>query len=886
MDFGGIYHAVGFAIFTVTFAYLYAGNRKTIQDARSLAHRIEITAKLNEEEIIRKRRNEVLSRPVSIKVDSIRMSREDWNIEEDEPEDDSKEYEDMGYVYDQLQMANGNSAPKEKIEISDTKKQQKSIPKSSSSSLQNYHEMYHLYYEDKDMQQNPESGYLYHLTKKNIDSMRNSREISSDDEKRVTFNDERHIHDDEYQQDWNVRFQKVMGTIRNFTQTTPLSERIQGNLNLLYLSKDFLFTAQLYGKIIISESQLPPSEKTIKPFENKGVLGGEKYVTRGILFKFACDHNNLFGSDHAAAKVAGHELKGVISYLNCGIPDLNVPLMCLVDYRGFRLIAMSILPIRDDTIIYGTCDAGRTIHSSDRKFNLRMKKAALKLNIKPHRVGPSILYSPADLEGHKGSDGNYYLLDFSRVFPPEAPVTGVKNAHLSNLLRPEFVASYPMPLCSDAFAGFIRNSHTTENQEVIQATNHLLKVLLPKFVRGELMSQMEEARQQGILEDFRLTEAIHRNGINCRYLGLVRKHTKDIEFKSIILVEIIARVFKNNLKQKLRNKMKILRKPVEEPYRRLVVNYLNLIFGNTVESDQYWNFNLKVDCQKSFLLSLKPKEADSNHIFKPRVFGEIDTNFMQTLLMRIQKLTGIGFSNRINNPAIFNLEKPFFDTDLEVMPLRIKHMNVVNFAEGFFFEYEGLTKRVSDPDAASRFYSAAISKFEEALDSNPNNKEILLNVALTWTLQLEDEFHQELAQGQYFPLQHVAVMKATEYYLRAISAPPKYDSHSLFMYAHFVERCGNHEAAEEYYLQSLEVDPNNSACLFQYGNFLSQRSLDDDAEKFFIKSSENTKGQAIYEWDYWGSPREFPEKSEIIPVPIQSPGKNHRRKVSLSRMEL
>lgn len=46
------------------------------------------------------------------------------------------------------------------------------------------------------------------------------------------------------------------------------------------------------------------------------------------------DHKGLFGSDFAAAKVAGHELKGVISYLNCRIPDLNVPLMCLVDYRG------------------------------------------------------------------------------------------------------------------------------------------------------------------------------------------------------------------------------------------------------------------------------------------------------------------------------------------------------------------------------------------------------------------------------------------------------------------------------------------------------------------------------------------------------------------------
>lgn len=70
------------------------------------------------------------------------------------------------------------------------------------------------------------------------------------------------------------------------------------------------------------------------------------------------DYNGLFGSEHAAAKVAGNELKGLISYFNCKIQDLNVPLMALVDYRGFRLIAMSILPCSSETIIYGSCDAG------------------------------------------------------------------------------------------------------------------------------------------------------------------------------------------------------------------------------------------------------------------------------------------------------------------------------------------------------------------------------------------------------------------------------------------------------------------------------------------------------------------------------------------------
>ena len=39
--------------------------------------------------------------------------------------------------------------------------------------------------------------------------------------------------------------------------------------------------------------------------------GGEKYIVANIMFKFALDSSNVLGSDYAATKVAGHELKGI-----------------------------------------------------------------------------------------------------------------------------------------------------------------------------------------------------------------------------------------------------------------------------------------------------------------------------------------------------------------------------------------------------------------------------------------------------------------------------------------------------------------------------------------------------------------------------------------------
>ena len=89
----------------------------------------------------------------------------------------------------------------------------------------------------------------------------------------------------------------------------------------------------MYGKIIISEVFLPYKQKTIKPISIGGVAGGEKYIHRGILFKFAMDWEGLYGGDEYSAKVASHELKGLARYFSCAVRGLHFPLMALIDYR-------------------------------------------------------------------------------------------------------------------------------------------------------------------------------------------------------------------------------------------------------------------------------------------------------------------------------------------------------------------------------------------------------------------------------------------------------------------------------------------------------------------------------------------------------------------------
>lgn len=91
----------------------------------------------------------------------------------------------------------------------------------------------------------------------------------------------------------------------------------------------------------------------------------------------------------------------------------------VVDYLGYRLIATSKVPISKDTLVIGSNNGGVTIESNNDKLNEILKEAAAILGIKPHlcypkKGEPKTMYSACDIEGHIGTDGKFYLVDFSR----------------------------------------------------------------------------------------------------------------------------------------------------------------------------------------------------------------------------------------------------------------------------------------------------------------------------------------------------------------------------------------------------------------------------------------------------------------------------------------
>ena len=105
-----------------------------------------------------------------------------------------------------------------------------------------------------------------------------------------------------------------------------------------------------------------------------------KYRKRSIIHKIIKSINNLILETKSPYR------KGLIGYFNLSIEDLHFPLMALVDYLGFRLIAMSLLPINKNTIVYGSSDGGITMYNTNPTLAEKMKLSAKLLNLKSHKV--------------------------------------------------------------------------------------------------------------------------------------------------------------------------------------------------------------------------------------------------------------------------------------------------------------------------------------------------------------------------------------------------------------------------------------------------------------------------------------------------------------------
>ncbi len=661
----------------------------------------------------------------------------------------------------------------------------------------------------------------------------------------------------------NDRFQIALARLQLVKDhhTSNAAETISAYQRVMDIAKDFLHVAQSYGKIIITERFLSNEEKTIKPIDVGGRAGGVKYIVSGVLFKFAIDDQNLFrGSDAAAHKVAGHELRGLMCYFNNSDNDVCFPLMALLDYKGFRLICMSLLPIKgSSTLIYGSRDAGRTVAAKDERFNQAMKSAAKRLNLAGCLRGTKepgvMMHSAIDIEGHLGDDGRYYMLDFARAMPPESPREKDMRQpgdHLYRLLRPEFVVRCRTPLCADAFSNMIHVEPNKKalNADVKEASNQLMKVVIPNYAHELVQYVKEQDMLLGGVQNIEFNQHLHARGINIRFLGEISYWLRllDSEYAPIanrlVIVEMCARSLKAILRENLRDTMRLYRVPLEQPYVEKLVEFLNVAFGANAKSADFWESLRAMILQKFGLNALPAHGLVDLHKIAMRSnmskVGHIPSCKM--LFLRFQKQMGFELTHHmqrkvVKSPAkLFEQYHPFHQYSIVDMGQRVKSIDVVTQCEANNLLVRGISAR--DTDDSVRFLRMAESLFKDILASSPNHLASTRQYALClFYLALNQEkTNEETAKEMGLFLEadlrgNTKMKGCLRLFERVLEMDPE-DKGAHLSFAKALMAVGDDVRAEDHLIRCVEIDQCYVPGLRDYAQFLEQSGRQALADEF------------------------------------------------------
>ncbi|XP_057872432.2 clustered mitochondria protein [Cryptomeria japonica] len=354
----------------------------------------------------------------------------------------------------------------------------------------------------------------------------------------------------------------------------------QKDVNNVESPKGDTLSNQNVSDVIVDEVKEPEKEET-------GVEGLDaKEETEPDVALLETDTSQLIDSEQATYASANNDLKGTKAYNNADISGLYTLAMAIVDYRGHRVVAQSIIPgilqgDKSDSLLYGSVDNGKKICWND-KFHEKVLEAAKVLHIKEHEVldgsGNRVkMAAPVECKGIVGSDDRHYLLDLMRTTPRDANYMGPGSRYC--VLRPELVASFCQvesqerakknnqkdatngsSLQEDGTAVLLNPNILTDfklagdSEEIAsdeslvkKAGAYLVDVVLPKFVQD--LSSLEVSPMDGQT----LTEALHAHGINIRYIGKVANMAKPLpHIVDLCIVEMVVRAAKHVLKGVLR----------------------------------------------------------------------------------------------------------------------------------------------------------------------------------------------------------------------------------------------------------------------------------------------------------------------------------------------
>ncbi|XP_063061104.1 clustered mitochondria protein homolog isoform X2 [Engraulis encrasicolus] len=229
--------------------------------------------------------------------------------------------------------------------------------------------------------------------------------------------------------DWNEELQ----TTRELPRKN-LPERLLRERAIFKVHSDFAAAATRGAMAVIDGNVM-----AINPGEETRM---QMFIWNNIFFSLGFDvrdHYRELGGDAAAHAAPTNDLNGVRAYGAVDVEGLYTLGTVVVDYRGYRVTAQSIIPgilerEQEQSVIYGSIDFGKTVVSHPKYLEL-LEKTSRPLKVQRHSVlnekeAPVELCSSVECKGIIGNDGRHYILDLLRTFPPDLNFLTVEGEEL------------------------------------------------------------------------------------------------------------------------------------------------------------------------------------------------------------------------------------------------------------------------------------------------------------------------------------------------------------------------------------------------------------------------------------------------------------------------
>uniref|UniRef100_A0A6Q2YCV6 Clustered mitochondria protein homolog n=1 Tax=Esox lucius TaxID=8010 RepID=A0A6Q2YCV6_ESOLU len=276
--------------------------------------------------------------------------------------------------------------------------------------------------------------------------------------------------------DWNEELQTTRELARK-----NLPERLLRERAIFKVHSDFAAAATRGSMAVIDGNVM-----AINPGEETRM---QMFIWNNIFFSLGFDvrdHYRELGGDAAAHAAPTNDLNGVRAYGAVDVEGLYTLGTVVVDYRGYRVTAQSIIPgilerEQEQSVIYGSIDFGKTVVSHGKYLDL-LEKTSRPLKVQKHNVlnekdEAVELCSSVECKGIIGNDGRHYILDLLRTFPPDLNFLPVEGEQL-------------LPEClKQGFPRQHRHRLACLRQELIEAFVEHRYLLFMKMAALQLMQQ-------------------------------------------------------------------------------------------------------------------------------------------------------------------------------------------------------------------------------------------------------------------------------------------------------------------------------------------------------------------------------------------------------------